>query len=178
MPSSERILKTSNFLALFFAKCCLPGPSLLQLGKALDRPLDSSSLLDVLIAELANRGASIHRPFEASELWPRPDIDPITLQVRCAPLVVMDAYECLRYRFIVHGSTIDPRFAFGSTVRRLREQRGLSQEELAKLAGIHRTYVGDVERGTRNIALVNMTRLAKALRVSLSHLIHEMEKVS
>jgi transcriptional regulator with XRE-family HTH domain len=58
----------------------------------------------------------------------------------------------------------------------LRENRGLSQEKLAELAGIHRTYIGDVERGTRNIALVNMTRIAKALGTSLSRLIAEMEK--
>jgi transcriptional regulator with XRE-family HTH domain len=70
----------------------------------------------------------------------------------------------------------DPRLAFGRTVRRLRENRGLSQEKLAELAGIHRTYIGDVERGTRNIALVNMTRIAKALGTSLSRLIAEMEK--
>jgi len=66
--------------------------------------------------------------------------------------------------------------AFGRTVRRLRENKGLSQEKLAALAGIHRTYIGDVERGTRNIALVNMTRIAKALGTSLSRLIAEMEK--
>ena len=70
----------------------------------------------------------------------------------------------------------DPRLAFGRTVRRLRENRGLSQEKLAELAGIHRTYIGDVERGTRNIALVNMTRIAKALGTSLSRLIADMEK--
>jgi transcriptional regulator with XRE-family HTH domain len=70
----------------------------------------------------------------------------------------------------------DPRLAFGRTVRRLRENRGLSQEKLAELAGIHRTYIGDVERGTRNIALLNMTKIAKALGTSLSRLIAEMEK--
>jgi transcriptional regulator with XRE-family HTH domain len=58
----------------------------------------------------------------------------------------------------------------------LRENRGLSQEKLAELAGIHRTYIGDVERGTRNIALVNMTKIAKALGTSLSRLIADMEK--
>ena len=66
--------------------------------------------------------------------------------------------------------------AFGRTVRRLRENRGLSQEKLAELAGLHRTYIGDVERGTRNIALVNMNRIAKALGTSLSRIIAEMEK--
>lgn len=70
----------------------------------------------------------------------------------------------------------DPRLAFGHAVRRLRENRGLSQEKLAELAGIHRTYIGDVERGTRNIALVNMTKIAKALGTSLSRLIADMEK--
>jgi transcriptional regulator with XRE-family HTH domain len=70
----------------------------------------------------------------------------------------------------------DPRPAFGRTVRKERLTKGLSQEKLAEVAGIHRTYIGDVERGTRNVALVNMTRIAKALGMSLSRLISEMEK--
>jgi len=61
-------------------------------------------------------------------------------------------------------------------MRRLREAQGLSQEKLAELAGIHRTYIGDVERGTRNIALVNMTRISKALGTPLSRIVSEMEK--
>ena len=55
--------------------------------------------------------------------------------------------------------------AFGRAVRRRREALGISQEELADRAGLHRTYIGDVERGERNIALVNIVRLAKALGV-------------
>ncbi len=70
----------------------------------------------------------------------------------------------------------DPRAAFGQAVRKLRLAKGLSQEQLAELANIHRTYVGDVERGARNISLVNMTKIAAALGVPLSRLIHEMEK--
>lgn len=70
----------------------------------------------------------------------------------------------------------DSKPAFGRTVRKLRQSRGLSQERLAELAGIHRTYIGDVERGRRNVALVNMTRIAKALGISLSRLMSEMEK--
>ena len=58
----------------------------------------------------------------------------------------------------------------------MREAKGISQEVLAELAGIHRTYVGDVERGTRNIALINLTKLASALGVPLSRLILEMER--
>jgi transcriptional regulator with XRE-family HTH domain len=68
------------------------------------------------------------------------------------------------------------KLAFGEAVRKFRTARGLSQEKLAERANIHRTYIGDVERGLRNIALVNMHRIAAALEVSLSTLIGEMEK--
>lgn len=59
---------------------------------------------------------------------------------------------------------------FGARVRALREERGLSQERLAEVAGLHRTYVGGVERGERNVSLVNIGRLARALDVTLGDL--------
>jgi transcriptional regulator with XRE-family HTH domain len=59
----------------------------------------------------------------------------------------------------------DPRALFGKHVRKLRLRRGLSQEKLAELANLHRNYVGGVERGERNIALLNIVALAHALRV-------------
>ncbi len=59
----------------------------------------------------------------------------------------------------------DPRTIFGNHVRTLRLERNLSQEKLAELADLHRNDVGGVERGERNIALVNILRLARALRV-------------
>jgi transcriptional regulator with XRE-family HTH domain len=59
------------------------------------------------------------------------------------------------------------------SVRTLRAQRGLSQEALAFEAGINRTYVSDIERGTRNVSLDNISRLAKALGVPAWSLIKE-----
>lgn len=53
--------------------------------------------------------------------------------------------------------------AFGAEVRRRREASGMSQEELAHRAGLHRTYTGSVERGERNVSLRNISAIAKAL---------------
>ncbi len=64
----------------------------------------------------------------------------------------------------------EPVPSFGRAVRRLRVGREWSQERLAEEAGLHRTYIGDVERGLRNISLVNIDRLASALGVDMATL--------
>lgn len=59
----------------------------------------------------------------------------------------------------------------GSNVRRLREAKGVSQEAFAFEAGIHRTYVSDIERGARNPTITIVERLAKSLGVTASDLL-------
>jgi transcriptional regulator with XRE-family HTH domain len=65
----------------------------------------------------------------------------------------------------------DPRAEFGSRVRRHRQSLGWTLEYLGEKAGMHWTYVGSVERGERNISLVNIVRLAHALGVGPEELI-------
>jgi transcriptional regulator with XRE-family HTH domain len=62
---------------------------------------------------------------------------------------------------------------FADNIRALRLAQGISQEALADLAGLHRTYIGAVERGERNITLLNANRIADALGVPLSDCLKE-----
>ena len=65
----------------------------------------------------------------------------------------------------------DPRILFGKRVRELRLALNLSQEKLAERAELHRNYVGGVERGERNVSLVNIVKLAHGLDTAPSELL-------
>ncbi len=65
---------------------------------------------------------------------------------------------------------MNPQEIFGHNVRRIRTDRNLSQEALAEKAGLHRTYVGSIERGERNISLNNIVTIAQALNTSIDEL--------
>jgi transcriptional regulator with XRE-family HTH domain len=67
-------------------------------------------------------------------------------------------------------SPVDVRIRFGKAVRNRREKLGVSQEEFADMCELDRTYVGGVERGERNLSLVNIEKIALAFRVSMSEL--------
>ncbi len=68
---------------------------------------------------------------------------------------------------------MDIRHCVGLNVRRIRVQRGLSQEQLAFDCGLHRTYVSGVERGIRNPTVLVLEQLAKGLQVAPGHLLDE-----
>ena len=67
----------------------------------------------------------------------------------------------------------DIKSQFGTAVRTRRKKLGISQEELAGRAGLHRTYVADIERGARNLSLANIEKLARALETSIPTLFAE-----
>lgn len=59
---------------------------------------------------------------------------------------------------------------FGNKVKKLRKIKGWSQEELAKRAGLHRTYIGSIERSERNVSLINIEKISKAFNLSIGSL--------
>lgn len=65
------------------------------------------------------------------------------------------------------------RLLFAENLRKMRKAQGISQEKLAELAELHRTYIGSVERGERNITIDSMERLARALGVTIQALLGE-----
>lgn len=65
----------------------------------------------------------------------------------------------------------DPRQIFGNHIRNFRKQAEMSQEKLAEVCGLHRTYIGAVERGERNVSLINIVALARALNVKPAELL-------
>jgi transcriptional regulator with XRE-family HTH domain len=65
---------------------------------------------------------------------------------------------------------LDIRIRFGRAIRRIREEQGISQEEAAERCDLHRTYYSGIERGVRNVSIVNIERIARGLRTSLPRL--------
>jgi transcriptional regulator with XRE-family HTH domain len=64
---------------------------------------------------------------------------------------------------------------FGARVRARRVELGLSQEALGDACGLHRTYIGSMERGERNVSLLNIVRVAAALRIDPAELVRGLE---
>lgn len=89
-------------------------------------------------------------------------------------------YGCRREVIIAQQShavkkSFSLRSILAGNLREIRLSKNLSQERLAELAGLHRTYVGSVERGERNISIDNIEALARALRVSPTVLVEQKQ---
>lgn len=69
----------------------------------------------------------------------------------------------------------DVMMRFGSHLRQVRKKQGISQEKLAEMAGLHRTYVSSIERGERNVSLINIERLAQALSTTMASLMPDCD---
>jgi len=65
---------------------------------------------------------------------------------------------------------VDIRIRFGRAIRRVREELEINQEEAAERCGLHRTYYSGIERGIRNVSLLNIERVAKGLKMTLPEL--------
>lgn len=78
-------------------------------------------------------------------------------------------------RPLIQTLSKNSKLIFGATVRELRKKLGYSQEVLAEKADLHRTYIGGIERGERNISLVNIVRLARALKVRPDQLLERVQ---
>lgn len=65
---------------------------------------------------------------------------------------------------------------FGITVKKLRVSKNISQEKFAEIVGLHRTYISEVERGTRNVSLINIVKIAEGLEIKTSEIFREIEK--
>ncbi|MFJ7185577.1 helix-turn-helix domain-containing protein [Lysinibacillus xylanilyticus] len=65
---------------------------------------------------------------------------------------------------------------FGANVKKIRTSKNLSQEKFAEIVGLHRTYITEVERGLRNVSLVNIVKIANGLDITVSELFQEVKK--
>jgi transcriptional regulator with XRE-family HTH domain len=75
----------------------------------------------------------------------------------------------------VHDKRYEFRLKFGQVVRRRRQEKGLSQEQLADRCNLHRTYISEVERGLKAVSLMSLLRIAKALDIPAYLLVKEAE---
>jgi len=64
---------------------------------------------------------------------------------------------------------------FGQIIKTIRVEKGISQEYLAELVDLHRTYISDIERGSRNVSLINIWRIAEGLEIDISEIFRRVE---
>lgn len=85
-------------------------------------------------------------------------------------LPVIDCRAIVIICLVLKHMASNIRIVFGKRIRTLRLARDLSQERLADAVGLHRTYIGNIERGEESVSVDNVAKIAKALKVSISEL--------
>jgi DNA-binding XRE family transcriptional regulator len=90
----------------------------------------------------------------------------------------VDALSSLAHHFLMAKRRISELQAFGQVMRSHRLALGISQEDLAARAGLHRTYIGGVERGERNVSLRNIYLIANALETTAGELLSHVDNLS
>ena len=93
--------------------------------------------------------------------------------LRVAMLLIADLLPGV-YRTLCHAMAEDIRIRFGVRLRQLRRRRGMTQVQLAERLGLDRSYLADIERGKRNVSIVNLEILAKGLGLTLSRLLSRL----
>lgn len=86
-------------------------------------------------------------------------------------IIVCRAIVSVSLHFLSVGMRNRTLIRFGNKVRAERKRQGISQERLGELAKVHRTYVGMIERGEKNITLSNIEKIARALKIKISDLV-------
>lgn len=81
-------------------------------------------------------------------------------------------WDTLKSKSNYNGMSIIKKF--GQNLKKVRTEKGISQEQLAFMAKLHRTYISDVERGNRNISLINIEKIAKALKIDPKNLLNDL----
>ena len=85
-------------------------------------------------------------------------------------LYLLHTKDSFGYKILLMGIKISILLHFAKNVRETRKKRGLTQEQLAFKAGLHRTYVGMIERAEKNVTLINIEKIANALEVKIKDL--------
>jgi len=93
------------------------------------------------------------------------------LIIVCCLRLILNIDLCILKLAIISESEIQKKV--GERVRKLRKRKEISQEELAHRAGLHRTYIGMIERAEKNITLLNIEKIANALDVAIKEIFEE-----
>ena len=92
-------------------------------------------------------------------------------------ILIVCRYKVIIHVYYFHKASevmMDICKKFGNKVRELRIAKGLSQEILAQKSGLHRTYIGGIERGERNISLINIEKIANVFDISMASLMGDL----